>query len=68
MLDNATNNNTFARALENEQSGDEFLSFTEAENRLRCFAHVVNLAVEAGLEDNSFKELVKKVGTRFKYR
>lgn len=62
MLDNASNNDTFARALEEDQEvDDEFFGFVSSERRLRCFAHVVHLAVKAALAEPSFVGLLNQV-------
>jgi hypothetical protein len=53
-LDNASNNETFIKAL--SRSPD--ITFSE-NNRFRCFAHVLNLAVQAFLDPQ--KDLIKKV-------
>ena len=61
-MDNATNNNTFARSL------DELVAkspsggiFSAAKHRLRRFAHVINLVDQAGLGHECLKPVVEKV-------
>lgn len=41
------------------------MTFTAAGSRIRCFDHVLNLAVQSGLKDDVVKGAVEKVLTIF---
>ncbi|KAJ2913342.1 hypothetical protein MD484_g7075, partial [Candolleomyces efflorescens] len=49
-LDNASNCNTMMRKFANLLRGDG-IEFTVEGNRIRCFPHIVNLCVKAGLRE-----------------
>jgi hypothetical protein len=46
--DNASNNITFIHSL-NDWAKEHEISFDEAKNHFRCFAHVINLGVQSAL-------------------
>ena len=58
MTDNAINNITFAKLVE-EWRNTQAISFNATENYLWCFAHVINLSVQEAL--NKLEEKLKQV-------
>lgn len=61
--DNASNNNTFMEALRDVHQLPGFVPgsrINPTEQRFRCFAHCVNIAVQAAVESEEIKEPLRK--------
>ena len=56
MTDNATNNITFAKLIE-EWGKTRAISFNATENHLRCFAHIINLSIQNVLIKKNLKQV-----------
>ncbi|KAF5370272.1 hypothetical protein D9758_006873 [Tetrapyrgos nigripes] len=54
-LDNASNNNTMMRALE-RMFREIGIQFSAEGNRIRCFPHIINIAVKTGLSKLTYAE------------
>ncbi|KAF5353140.1 hypothetical protein D9758_008770 [Tetrapyrgos nigripes] len=55
-LDNASNNNTMMRALEHMLQGTG-VEFSAEGNQIRCFPHIINIAVKTSLSRLTYTEL-----------
>jgi hypothetical protein len=78
--DNAANNNTFLKVIENK-CDENYIDFNYKKNYVRCIAHIINLAVQEILKylkadvihdendilNNNYIETIPKVSTYYNY-
>jgi hypothetical protein len=62
-MDNASNNDAFVENFANLLKKEEGIEYWTEEYQIRCFAHVLNLAVKCAL--SHLDELISQVSSSF---
>lgn len=65
-LDNASSNDTFMDSLE-DLLDEDMVDWCGKSYRMRCFSHVLNLAVQDGVTHESIEPLVTKITSMVRY-